>query len=108
MNSVSRAGLTIAGLVTAAVVGGVFFVQGFTAARESAATASDTPVVTVAPTLAPTDSPSPNVVYINPVPSPSVINIIQTPPPAPPAAAKPPVIHVVVPTVGGDDDGNDD
>ena len=52
-----------------------------------------------------TSSPTlgPEIVYVNPVPSPQVVNVTQTQPPAGP----PPVIHVVVPSVGGDDGGAD-
>jgi hypothetical protein len=106
MSSVHRVGLTIAGLATTVLVAGVFVIQGYVSAQQAAATASAN---TATPTAAPTATPTvePKTIYIDPVPTPSVISITQTAPPA--ANQKPPVVHVVVPATGGDDaEGHDD
>lgn len=100
MNSVHRIGAGIAALVSVATVAGALFIQGYTTAQQSvqASTQSAAVTATPSPTL------GPEIVYVNPVPSPQVVNVTQTQPPAGP----PPVVHVVVPSVGGDDGGADD
>jgi hypothetical protein len=105
MSSVHRVGLTIAGLATTVLIAAVFVVQGYVSAQQAAATASANAAT---PTPAPTATPTlePRTIYIDPVPTPSVISITQTAPPA--ARQKPPVVHVVVPSTGGDDDGGHD
>jgi hypothetical protein len=94
VNTIHRAGLTIAGLATAVLVAGAFVAQGYVAAKQAIPTA---PAVTAAATLAP------EIVYVNPAPTPAVIQVTQAGPPA----SQPPVIHVIVPSTGGDDGGSD-
>jgi hypothetical protein len=89
VNKIHRAGLTIAGLSTAVLVAGAFVAQGYVAAMQSVPTAV---TATATPTL------GPEIVYVNPAPTPAVIAVTQT---APPAGA-PPVIHVIVPSTGGE------
>jgi hypothetical protein len=103
VSSIHRTGLTIAGLATAVVVGGVFVAQGYVAAQDAAARA--TSQASAAATASATPTLGPETVYVNPVPSPAIIHVTQT---APPVRGNPPVIHIVVPTRGGDDGGNDD
>jgi hypothetical protein len=105
MNSIHRVGLTIAGLATTALVAGVFVVQGYISAQQAATTATAS-AATASPDPTATPSLAPQTIYIDPVPTPSVISITQTAPPAP--NRKPPVVHVVVPSTGGDDDGEHD
>ncbi len=102
MNSVHRLGATIAALAAAVTVAGALFVQAYTAGQQSAAQAA-APAAAVnaaSGTIAPL---GPHIVYVNPAPSPQVVNVTQAQP-----AARPPVIHVVVPGVGGDDNGGAD
>ena len=101
MSTIHRAGVTIAGLAAALTVGGAFVAQGYLGARQVVAAASP-----AAPTAAATTDPTlqPETVYVNPIPSASVIHVTQTAPPA----ANPPVIHVVVAGPGGDDGPGDD
>ncbi|MGD0018420.1 MAG: hypothetical protein ABSD62_04120 [Candidatus Limnocylindrales bacterium] len=106
MNSIHRIGVTIAGFATVATVAGAFVVEGYTAAQKAAATAT-APTAAEDPTADPTMDLAPQTIYINPVPTPAVIQVVQTPPPG----QKPPVVHVIVPAPpGGDDDngGSDD
>ena len=101
MNSIHRLGATIAALAAVATVAGGFFIQGYATAQQVAAEATNAgPTNAVA---GPTASLGPEIVYVNPVPPPQVVNVTQTQPPGSP----PPVIHVVVPSVGGDDGGAD-
>ena len=96
-----RLGAGLAGLATVATVAGALFIQGYTTAQQAARATSQGATVNSAPNAA--SSLGPEIVYVNPVPSPQVVNVTQTQPPA----APPPVIHVVVPSVGGDDGGTD-
>lgn len=103
MGSIHRIAVTIAGLLTAAAIGGVFVVQGYVSAQEA------TPAPTTEATAEPTASPTldPEVIYINPVPTPQIINVTKTARPV----KKAPVIHVVVPTATEHEDeyeGEDD
>lgn len=91
MNSIHRIGVTIAGLATVATLAGAFVVQGYVAAQQAEAQA------TAQATVQATASPAPQVIYVNPVPTP------QTPAPV----QQPPVIHVVVPGFGDDGGGSD-
>lgn len=103
MNSIHRIGVTIAGLATVGTVAAAFVVQGYVTADQTA----HQPVAQASSTATPgaTATLGPEIVYVNPIPSPAVVHITQTQPPV----AAPPVIHVVVPTVGGDDSqGSDD
>jgi hypothetical protein len=100
MNSIHRLGVGIAALVTVATVAGALFIQGYSTAQQAAVQASSQSAGVSAP---PSATLGPEIVYVNPVPSPQVVNVTQTQPPAGP----PPVIHVVVPSVGGDDGGAD-
>ena len=106
MNSISRLGVTIAGFATVLTVAGAFVVQGYMDAKDPALTPPvlASPVVDATPD--PTISLAPKTVYVNPLPTPQVIQ--PTRPPAPPQAAQPPVIHIVVPGFGGDDGGGSD
>jgi hypothetical protein len=102
MNSIHRVGLTIAGLTTTVLVAGVFVAQGYVSAQpEAQATAQ----ATATPTPDPTATLEPQTIYIDPVPTPSVISVVQTPPPT---KQKPPVVRVVVPPAGGDDEEEND
>jgi len=95
VGTIHRAGLKIAGLTTAVTVAGVFAAQGYMAARQSIPTAAP---ITPAPTL------GPEIVYVNPAPTPAVIQVTQTAPPATGGA----VIHVIVSSKGDDDaEGSD-
>ena len=95
MNSIHRAGLTIASLATAVVMAGAFVAQGYVAAKQAIPTLAP---VTAAPTL------GPEIVYVNPASTPAVIQVTQTAPPGTP----PPAIHVIVPSTGGESEGSDD
>jgi hypothetical protein len=99
MNSMHRLGVTIAGIATVATVAGAFVAQGYVAAQQTTihATATSPALVAMAPL-------APEIVYVNPLPSPQVIHVTQTQPPA----APPPVIHVIVPSSQGDDNGGSD
>ena len=124
MSSIHKVGLFIAGLATVLAVAGAFVVQGYTTARQAAAAppaVADVAVPTVTPSPDPTATPTlpPQIVYVEPVPSPAVIHVTRPAKPATttgtpastPAGPQPtpPVIHVVVPTpTGGDDGGGDD
>jgi hypothetical protein len=123
MNSIHKAGVAIAALVTIVAIAGAFAVQGYVAARQAQEAAAapgvaDAAVATDPPALAPTASPTlpPQVVYIAPVPTPAVITV--TPPPkpaekagatpAPTAQATPPVIHITVTAPPGEhEDGRE-
>jgi hypothetical protein len=94
VNTIHRAGLAIAGLATALLVAGAFVAQGYVAAEQAIPTAAS---ITAAPTLAP------EIVYVNPAPTPAVIQVTQAAPPA----TQPPVIHVIVPSTGGEVEGSD-
>jgi hypothetical protein len=87
VNTIHRAGLTIAGLGTAVLVAGAFVAQGYVAAMQAVPTAV---VAAATPTI------GPEIVYVNPAPTPAVIQVTQTAPPAGP----PPVVHVIVPAGG--------
>jgi hypothetical protein len=118
MNSIHRVGVTIAGLVTLAVVGGAFVVQGYFAAQTAAAQATTLAVQATAtdqPTRSATATPTlpPAVVYVMPKATAPVIHIIRRAKPAPTAkpgpTATPPIIHIIVPgPTGGDDGGSGD
>lgn len=99
MNSIHRLGVGIATLAILATVAGAFVVQGYTTAQQASAQTA-----TATATMGPSATLGPEIVYVNPVPSPQVVNVTQTQPPAP----QPPVVHVIVPTVGGDDGGGSD
>jgi hypothetical protein len=101
MNSIHRWGATIAALAAVATVAGGFFIQGYSTAQQAAAGATNAGATNAV--ASPIASLGPQIVYVNPVPQPQVVNVTQTQPPGPP----PPVIHVVVPSVGGDDSGAD-
>jgi hypothetical protein len=102
MGSIHRIGLTIAGLLTAATVGGAFVVQGYASAQE--ASPAPTEQATAEPTASPTLEPE--IVYVNPVPTPKVINVQVTPRPV----RKPPVTQAATPapTEHEDDHGGSD
>jgi hypothetical protein len=96
MNSIHRVGVTIAGVATAVVVAGAFVAQGYAAAQQAqqqATQAATAQALTGASTV-------PQIVYVNPQPTPQQTMLQATLPP-------PPVIHVVVPGYGGDDGGSD-
>jgi hypothetical protein len=117
MNSIHRIGVTIAGLATVATVGGAFVAQGYMTAQKAAADATaQTSAQTSAtsdPTADPTATLDPEIIYVNPVPSPAVIHVTK---PARPVHTKAPVVPVVVPTLTptgepgepGDNGGSDD
>lgn len=92
MNTIHRAGLTIAGLATAVVVAGAFVAQGYAAAQQAIPSVAP---VAAAPTL------GPEIVYMNPAPTPALVRVTQTAQPG----ATPPVVHVIVPSKG--DDGSE-
>jgi hypothetical protein len=96
VNTIHRAGLTIAGLSTAVLVAGAFVAQGYVAAMQAVPTAV---------TAAATPTLGPEIVYVNPAPTPAVIQVSQTAPPA----GQPPVIHVIVAAAGEvENEGSDD
>jgi hypothetical protein len=111
MNSIHRTGLAIAGAVALLVMAGAVLVQSYMGggvAQAAADAATPAPADTAAETSNPTAG-DPETVYINPVPTPAVITVINTPPPTHrPRRTAPPVIHIVVPGPGGDDDGGGD
>jgi hypothetical protein len=124
MNSIHKAGVAIAALVTIVAVAGAFVVQGYVAARQAQEAAAapgvaDVAVATDTPPPAPTATPTlpPQVVYIAPVPTPAVITVTPPPKPArkaasttpdPTAQVTPPVIHVIVsPPPGEHEDGEE-
>ena len=96
--TIHRAGATIAGLATALTIAGAFVAQGYVAAQKSAPRSTGA----VQTSAAATDpAQQTETVYVNPVPSASVVHVVQT---APPLAA-PPVIHQIVAGGGSGDDG---
>ncbi len=101
MNSIHRIGVTIAALATAATIAAAFVIQGYVGAQQAVHATTQPPAGV---TQVPPASLAPQVVYVNPVPTPQVLHVTQTQPPAQQA----PVIHVVVPSVGGDDGGGSD
>jgi len=104
MKSIHRVGLTIASLVSMALVSGVFVVQGYVAGEQTAAQAAVPPaaVATVPASLAPL------IVYVNPAPTTppatAAVPAVAALPAVP--AQQPQVIHVIVPS-NGDDGGSD-
>ena len=111
MNSIHRVGATIAGAVAILTVAGALLVEGYVSTRTAAAQATASQVAaTDAPTdaAAPTPTLDPQIIYIQPVPTPAVVTITQAAPPVVVSKPKapPPVIHVVVTAPPGtDDDG---
>jgi hypothetical protein len=86
-NSIHRIGLAIAGLVAILTIAGVFIVDGYNAARTSsaladasrqAATYAPTPTATASSTATPTLEPE--IVYVNPAPTPAVIRVVRQAP----------------------------
>ena len=130
MNSIHRVGVTVAGLATVATIAGAFVAQGYLSAQQTAAqasaqaaalvaaaaTATDTPQppATPDPTADPTASVSPQIIYVNPAPTPKTVHTAPRQPQRPAATRKPapaptpPVITVIVPTPGGENGGHDD
>jgi hypothetical protein len=106
MNSIHRLGVTIAGFATVLMVAGVFVVEGYMDAKETVATSTAQASQMADPTTDATVSLTPKTIYVNPLPTPQVIQAAQ--PPAPAQQPQPPVIHVVVPGFGGDDGGGSD
>ncbi|HEX7543203.1 MAG TPA: hypothetical protein VF361_00180 [Candidatus Limnocylindrales bacterium] len=109
MSTIHRAGVTIAGLAASLTIAGAFVAQGYVAAQNSAPKPTDIAQTTAAQTAsAPTDpAQQTETIYVNPVPSASVVHVVQTAPPAPLApAVNPPVIHVVVAGGGEPGDGS--
>jgi hypothetical protein len=117
MSSIHRAGLLIAGFVTAVAVAGMFTVQGYMAARQAQAAQPVAPVVADvfnepadSPSPSPSDTLPPQIIYIAPptptpapaTPAPAVV------PPAPAVQATPPIIHVVVTAPPGEHEGPGD
>jgi hypothetical protein len=96
LSTVHRAGVTIAGLAAALTIAGAFVAQGYVAAQNSAPKPTDSAQTTAAPT---DPAQQTETIYVNPVPSASVVHVVQTAPPAP----NPPAIHVVV--AGGGEPG---
>ena len=101
MSTIHRAGVTIAGLAATLTIAGAFVAQGYVAAQQSALRSTDTSQTTAAPTA---PAQQTETIYVNPVPSASVVHVVQTAPPA----ANPPVIHVVVAGGGEPGDGPGD
>ena len=104
MNSIHRIGVTIAGFATVATVAGAFGVRSYVAGRDAAAQATAQVAVAAASTTDPTASLVPQTIYVNPLPTPPVIHVVQTAPPG----GRPRIIHVVVPGAGGEHDGGSD
>lgn len=98
MNSIHRIGVGIATVATVATVAGALVAQGYTAAMQARVPTAD-----ASATAGPTATLGPEIVYVNPVPAPQVINVTEPQPPTQP----PPVVHVVVAGPVGDDGGND-
>ncbi|HEY1168861.1 MAG TPA: hypothetical protein VGE81_07820 [Candidatus Limnocylindrales bacterium] len=106
MSSIHRTGLAIAGAVAALTVTGAMFVEGYGSSQTAAAQAAQQ-VTTDAP--AASSSLPPEIVYVNPTPTPGTVTITQTAPPVSGQAGTgvtPPLVHVIVPApAGGEDDG---
>ena len=100
MSTIHRAGVTIAGLAATLTIAGAFVAQGYVAAQQSAPKSTDTAQATAAPT---DTAGQTETIYVNPVPSASVVHVVQTAPPA----ANPPVIHQIVAGGGEPGDGPD-
>ena len=98
MNSIHRIGVGIATAATVLTVAGAFVAQGYVAALQASI-----PTATTGATAGPTATLAPEIVYVNPAPSPQVINVTQTQSPT----QTPPVVHVVVAGPVGDDGGRD-
>jgi hypothetical protein len=102
MNQIHRAGLVVASVASALVVGGALVVDGYTNGRQAAATSAAEQTATE-PTADPTVTIDPLIVYVMPQATPPVITITN-----PPAAVAPdptaPVIHVIVPSPTEDED----
>jgi hypothetical protein len=96
VNSIHRTGLALAGLSTLFLMAGVFAVQTVTAGQIAS-------VATVA-SANPASTPAPEIVYVNPAPTPAVINVTQTSPPA----QRPALIHLIVRTHDDGNEGSDD
>jgi type II secretory pathway pseudopilin PulG len=103
MNGIHRVALTVAGMATLATVGGAFAAQGYVEAQQAAQAAeSERAAQQAAADLAARTLPplSDQIIYVNPQPTPQVINVVQTAEPS----ATPPVIHVVVTAPAGEDE----
>ena len=116
MNTIHRAGLTIAGAAAVVTVGGALVVDGYMGARSAAAQATasiQTAIATPGATSAasPTPTLEPITIYVKPVPTPAVIKITRTvaaPPdvqPPRPAATQAPAVPVATPRPTYHDDG---
>lgn len=113
MNSIHRVGVAFASLATLTVLAGVFAVQGYmtaqaAAAAQTALTAEAPASPTAEPTVNPTETLAPKVIYVNPIPTPEVIQATQPPRPRPAKAKPAPVVPVAPTSPGGDDGGSDD
>jgi hypothetical protein len=102
MSSIHRLGLVIAGAVAALTVTGAMVVDGYSSSRAPAAQAAQQ---VAADASAAASSLPPEIIYVNPVPTPGTVA-------APPVSGQagtgsaPQVIHVTVPEpFGGDDNG---
>lgn len=118
MNSIHRIGLTVAGLVTAMVVGGVFVVDGYTSAIAQNQTPTDAAAQNPG-TQTPTDSTGPTIIYVRPTPTKPPVDAagvvlfgVQAtlPPTAAPAQdpTAPPVTAPQITPEPGDGGGSDD
>jgi type II secretory pathway pseudopilin PulG len=109
VNGIHRIAFAIAGLATLTAVGGVFAAQGYIEAQQRAraaesAQAAEMAAAEAAESAAQTLPPlSTEIIYINPEPTPQVINVVQTAKPAPPT-----IVQVVVPAAGGEDEHEDE
>jgi len=99
VNGIHRIAFAVAGLATITGVGGVFAAQGYleAQAQAQAAESARASALAAAEIAAWTPPPlTPEIVYVEPVPTPQIINVVQT---AEPSAA-PPIVRVTVPAAG--------
>ncbi|MGA2514146.1 MAG: hypothetical protein ABSG37_11075 [Candidatus Limnocylindrales bacterium] len=109
MSSIHRTGLTIAAATAALTMAGAVAVQGYSSSQIATAPNAGAQGARVAAADA-SAAPSlePEIVYVNPAPTPAIITVTQTAPPVSgrAGAAGPQTIHVVVPGHAGGDDHN--
>ena len=104
MSSIHRTGLAIAGAVAALTMAGAILVQGYSSSQTAAAPAHSRRRRRTAAS----SSLDPEIVYVNPAPTPAIVTVTQTAPPV--SGRQEPGgrhrVHVIVPGhAGGDDDG---
>jgi len=96
MSSIHRTGLAIAGAVAALTVTGAMAIEGLSSSQTPGA--QTTQQVATDASAAGASLP-PEIIYVNPAPTPGTVTITQT---------APPVAHVIVPAPAGSDDNGGD